>query len=84
MNFFTEITIDVSYEDTYDFDLDARFKCNPDAQADGTDEITVEFSRAKGKKSVSELTLTLTPEQCKEFMWALQKMLDIAKEYHTA
>jgi hypothetical protein len=77
----SRIVIDVEYYRNKDYGLTAELHCNPmtvKEMKDGReDEIVISFL----KLNEEALNLTLTQEQCREFIWALQKMITIADEY---
>jgi hypothetical protein len=81
MKVMTRIEINTSFYKTDNVDETATFHCCPATNEKDEDEITINFFTEEATEKVEKYSLTLTPEQCEEFIWALQKMISIGKEY---
>ncbi len=79
MNVMTEIHIDTGYYRNLEYNSEAVFRCYPATTKE--DEINISFVNPE-KKNKEEYSICLVPEQVKEFIWALNKMLSIAEEFH--
>jgi hypothetical protein len=88
----TKIRIDVDFHKRESSNLFAEFHCNPAKEinveyedSDGdiyySDEDEIEITFVRINKNNKKLNLTLTQDQCNEFIWALQKMKSIANDY---